>query len=227
MKRKRFNLVFINFFVTTSVLFVAVSSLTSCAKKPYSLTWTGTKEQFVVSYDKYPQPTITSDVVFNQYVNKNNFDNMLSQDCIHKMNTEWKKWEPSLNLTYVITNPHKKNDRLSWDLQILDEQNQLLLWWTITNLKYTWKFNNAKECIELIPFNWTCDDEYHVRDEFWDDQYFNIVIKWKQSADQDWVDPCEFSWKTMATFDREKLNDYLAYIVITPYYYDGVTLEGS
>ena len=152
---------------------------------------------------------------------------MVGQDVIYKMNQDWSIWSPDLILNYKVSASVNGN-RLSWDLQITDEQNNILLWWTIKQLEYTYDSSSPLPQIQLIPKNVIVDPNTHefvVKDVFWDDPLFDMVIKYRENKDQQFIYAYEFSFKTSKD-DWWHLNEIMEYIVLTPWYYDGVIVTG-
>lgn len=211
------------FFIPTIMGSLVFGSV-SCAQDS-EFVWTGAGKTFIVNYDKFPSPTVQSSEVLNSYFGSNNFQNMFCQDVVFKMNNEWTLWSPALVLQYKIT-ASNKNDRLSWDLKVLNDQQDVLLWWTITSLKYQWilRQNGTSSIIEIIPVNVEISNSnYVVKDEFWSDPVFDMVIKHRSSAD-DLFWSQEFSCKT-AIFERDDINEIIDFLCFRPYYYEGVSVE--
>lgn len=197
---------------------------TSCTQNN-AFVWTGMSKTFTIDYDKFPSPTIQDSEVLNSYFNNENFGNMFSQDVIHKMNYDWTIWSPSLILTYRIVGS-SKGDRLSWDLKVLNEQQDILLWWTISSLKYQWviKQDGISSVITIIPENVEIVDySYSVKEQFWDDAHFDMVIKHRQDPNEAFT-TYEFSFRT-ASFERDDIYKIIDFMCFQPHYYEGVAVE--
>lgn len=202
----------------------------SCSKSAFVFYWQGEGDTFEIKdYKKFPSQTVSSDQILSSYLHKTNTKNMICQDVIHKMNHDWSLWSSSQILQYKMS-ANVKGTRLSWDLQILDEQNNLLLWWTIKQLEYTWLVYGTEpyQQIQIAPKNVTCfGSTYVINEEFWHDVLFDMVIKHRESKDQPFDYAHEFSFKTTDDSERWALNEVIEYIIITPFYYEGVVVEES
>lgn len=196
---------------------------TSCSSD-FSFSWTGAGGEFERNYTQFGSTTIEANNVFNSYVHKNNFNLMFCQDVIYKMNFDWKKWPSSAKLTYVMTASSNGN-RLSWDLKVHNEAKQMLLWWTIRNLQYEWKVNpsDINKSIQIVPTNVDIT-KWQVTEYFWNDSQFDIVVKYRVSAD-DPFDSYEFSFKTLLPTEREAINDLIEFMSVTPFFYENVEVE--
>lgn len=214
--KKRFNLIAL--LNVSTIPFVAI---TGCSHK-IVLSWSGVSKSYTRNYDKYSRQSIRFNDIVNCYVNNTKFEQMISQDIIYNVNYLCTLYDKKMKIKYEMSSVSHTKHRISYRMNLFDQNSKLLLDLDVKNLSYSEYFNMDLNAAMLLVSNTVYTSSgWYTKEDFWLDDNFKIVLLSYNDGSLNMN--YDFSWKN---FDEEERllfqSEFLPWLEIVPYFYDGV-----